>query len=698
MNKAGSILFQITALFLGSIVLAIVIVLSQNLLLRDQTEQTLAKEIFSAESLLFDKIKDSLYQRMEYYAFDSDPGKPSIWKLRGRRSPIAAIQSQNARRIEIAIEPQFNRLQENGTLDTLIIFDKEGNIFKAFVEEFPDKQPNLEPTVRKIIDQGLGKSVLKGFISSNSDIQQFLVFPIYSNATVLAYVYYGLSIQTLTDLFEADSGSSIYLPDREASSSNIYLHSEKLESLELESGASIVTQLEDDFYAVSKRALELVGNPSALLFAKDVNDVIAENQKYLVQAILAATTFLSFAGLVLFILLRKRLLPLREAIEVLRSLTRGDLSARIEKSREDEVGKISEAIDSFRESLVAFNELQLEANKRKIAQQQEILNQTQTLADLLPIERRDSMMSTISDIEQEILKSRDIEKRQSFEVDEDSVTNLFAASFSSLSRELETQYSALDDLVKERTQELEVARDQANAASETKSKFLANMSHELRTPLNAIIGYSEMLSDETDEEGLDWIQEDLKKIKDSAVHQLGLINEILDHSKIEAGKLELYVAEFDVLESLTFLKSISQPLAEKNSNVIEYQFDENLGNMFNDETRLRQSLLNFLSNACKFTNNGTVKFSARSIINNDEPFLEFLVEDSGIGMSEEQVAKVFEEFTQAEEGTSAKFGGTGLGLSITKRLAEMMGGEVEAKSEIGVGSQFYMRVPRKAPS
>ena len=122
--------------------------------------------------------------------------------------------------------------------------------------------------------------------------------------------------------------------------------------------------------------------------------------------------------------------------------------------------------------MVAFNKLQLEANKRKTSQQQEILSQTQTLADLLPIERRDSIKSTISDIEQEISKSREIEKRQGFEVEEDSVTNLFAASFSSLSRELESQYSALDDLVRERTQELEVARDQANAASETKSKFL----------------------------------------------------------------------------------------------------------------------------------------------------------------------------------------------------------------------------------
>ena len=416
MNKAGSILFQVTALFLGSVVLAIVIVLSQNLLLSDQTEQTLAKEIFSAESLLFDKTRDSLYERMEYYAFNSDPGRPSIWKLRGRRSPIAAIQSRNPRRIEIAIEPQFKRLQENGTLDTLIIFDKEGKILKYFAAASLENQPNLEPTVEKIVDQGLGKSIIKGFTSSDSDIQQFLVFPIYSNATVLAYVYYGLSIQTLINIFEEDSGSFIYLPDREASSSKIYSHSAKLESLELENGASIVSQLGHDFYAVSRRALDLAGSPSRIIFAKDVNEVIAENQKYLVQAIVAATTFLGFAGLVLFILLRKRLLPLREAIEVLRSLTRGDLSAKIEKSRDDEVGQISEAIDSFRESLVAFNKLQLEANKRKIAQQQEILNQTQTLADLLPVERQGSMKSTISDIEQEISKSRGIEKRQGLKV------------------------------------------------------------------------------------------------------------------------------------------------------------------------------------------------------------------------------------------------------------------------------------------
>ena len=695
MNKTSSILFQVTSLFIVSIVLAIVIVLSQNLLLRDQTQQTLAKEIFSAESVLFDKTRDSIYQRMEYYAFDSDPGRPSIWKLRGRRSPIAAIQSRNPRRIEIAIEPQFERLQENGTLDTLVIFDKDGVILKSFVGQTTEAAYNPEIVVNKLVQKDLGKSLSKGFVSTDRDIHQFVVFPIYSNATVLAYVYYGLSIQTLVDIFEQDSGSVIHLPDRVEEGVNpLSSNLEQLEDLALQNGDSTVTKIGDDYLAISRRSFELATGMSSVVFAKDVNQVIAESQKYLFQAILGAMLFLGLAGIVLFFLLRKRLLPLREAIDVLKSLASGDLSAQIEKTREDEVGKISEAIDSFRTSILAFNNLQGEANKRKIAQQEEVLVQTQALADLLPIERRESMTNTISELEQEIVKSRSIEARQSFEVDEDGVTNLFAKSFSSLSKELESQYSALDELVKERTKELEVARDQANAASETKSKFLANMSHELRTPLNAIIGYSEMLNEEAIDEGIDWIEEDLKKIKDSATHQLQLINDILDHSKIEAGKLELYLSDFEVLETLNFMKSISQPAAEKNSNVINCEFDENLGQMHSDETRLRQSLLNFLSNACKFTQNGVVTFSAKAIEVEGVASIEFMVGDNGIGMTPEQLGKVFEEFTQAEDSTAAKFGGTGLGLPITKRLVEMMGGEIEVASEPGEGSQFYIRLPR----
>ena len=695
MTRTSSILFQVTALFVVSIVLAIVIVLYENFLLRDQTQQTLAKEIFAAESILFDKTRDSLYQRMEYYAFDSDPGRPSIWKLRGRRSPIAAVQSRNPRRIEIAIEPQFQRLRENGTLDTLIIFNKEGDILKSFEGASEETTKGPEIIVDKLAQKQLSKSLTKGFIQTDTDIHQFVVFPIYSNATVLAYVYYGLSIQTLVNIFEQDSGSVIHLPDKVVESSGpISNYMEELNTLGLLVGDSVVAQLGNDYFAISRRSFELTNQMSSIVFAKDVNEIIAESQKYLLQAILGASAFLGLAGIVLFFLLRKRLLPLRDAIDVLKSLASGDLSAQIEKTREDEVGKISEAIDSFRSSIIAFNNLQTEANKRKIAQQEEVLLQTQALADLLPIERRESMDKTITELENEIVKSRSVEARQSFEVEEDGVTNLFVKSFSSLSKELESQYSALDELVQERTKELEIARDQANTASDTKSKFLANMSHELRTPLNAIIGYSEMLNEEATEEGIDWLEEDLKKIKDSATHQLQLINDILDHSKIEAGKLELYLSEFEVTETLTFLKSISQPLADKNSNVIEYNFDDSLGQMHSDETRLRQSLLNFLSNACKFTQNGVVTFSAKSIDIDGIASIEFMVGDNGIGMTPEQLAKIFEEFTQAEDSTAAKFGGTGLGLPITKRLVEMMGGTIEVTSTSGEGSQFYIRLPR----
>ena len=221
------------------------------------------------------------------------------------------------------------------------------------------------------------------------------------------------------------------------------------------------------------------------------------------------------------------------------------------------------------------------------------------------------------------------------------------------------------------------------------------MSHELRTPLNAIIGYSEMISEEAEEEGQDWLVEDAKKIKDSATHQLQLINDILDHSKIEAGKLELYVAEYDLQEALAFIRNVSQPLATKNSNTLHFEFDDDLGVMYSDETRLRQTLLNLLSNACKFTKEGEVRFSVRNREIDDEDWVSFAVKDSGIGMSEAQVAGIFEEFTQAESSTAAKFGGTGLGLSITKKLIEMMGGSIQVSSEPGVGSTFEMLLPRK---
>ena len=216
--------------------------------------------------------------------------------------------------------------------------------------------------------------------------------------------------------------------------------------------------------------------------------------------------------------------------------------------------------------------------------------------------------------------------------------------------------------------------------------------------MNAIIGYSEMITEEAEDEGYDWLIEDAKKIKDSATHQLQLINDILDHSKIEAGKLELYVSDYDLVEALAFIKNVSQPLADKNNNQLHFEFDEQLGTMHSDETRLRQTLLNLLSNACKFTREGDVWFIVKNQTVDDQEWVSFAVKDSGIGMTADQVAGIFEEFTQAESGgREIRWHWTGL---IHHQEAKRMG-TIEVRSEPGVGSplkcyfpEFYRRLIR----
>ena len=630
---------------------------------------------------------------MEYYAFDADPGKPSIWRLRGRRSPVEAIKSAVPRRIEIAIEPQYQRLVENGTLHNMTIISLTGEIifdFSASAEE-SFMQPEL---AEQLSISFFKKATERGFIESGSSIQQFIIFPIYANATPLAYVYYGRDFRSLATAFEQDSDSLIIAASKQSNSSAQGEADSDLASL-LNLNEPGFAKLKGKTHAVAPFSLDVGrGQSTTIYFAKNIDAAVTEGEAFFYQALILSAAFLALSGLVLFLLLRSRLRPLGDAIEVLDDLAKGNLEAQIEKKRDDEIGKIADALKVFKARINAFNDLQRNARDKKISQQAEILSQTQALAQLLPESRRQSMDGTIIELETEIEKSKTSKAQYGFAVEEDDVSGLFARSFSSLSRELSAQYDELDNLVKERTQELEIARDKANAASDTKSKFLANMSHELRTPLNAIIGYSEMISEEAEEEGHDWLIEDAKKIKDSATHQLQLINDILDHSKIEAGKLELYVSDYDLEEALAFIKNVSQPLATKNSNQLHYDFDESLGVMHSDETRLRQTLLNLLSNACKFTKEGDVWFTVKSRTVNDQEWVSFAVKDSGIGMTEDQVASIFEEFTQAESGTAAKFGGTGLGLSITKKLIEMMGGTIQVHSQPGAGSTFEMLLPR----
>jgi len=251
---------------------------------------------------------------------------------------------------------------------------------------------------------------------------------------------------------------------------------------------------------------------------------------------------------------------------------------------------------------------------------------------------------------------------------------------------LAIQNARLFQEVREKSHELEVA-------SQLKSQFLANMSHELRTPLNAIIGYSEMLQEEAVELGAKQFVADLKKIHASGQHLLELINSVLDLAKIESGKMDLYLESFNVASVVAGVSEVIQPLAQKKSNRLEVECAENVDTMHADLTKVRQTLFNLLSNACKFTENGTVTLSVEREHTEGGDWMVFHVRDTGIGLTPEQMGRLFQEFSQADASTTRKYGGTGLGLALSRRLCQLMGGDITVQSEPGRGSRFTLRLP-----
>ena len=488
--------------------------------------------------------------------------------------------------------------------------------------------------------------------------------------------YYQQFGDTEDDLFDIENFNK--LTDKAASfkAINGSRHSEK----DTELGTSVTLLPLSTF---------LSADEAQLFIFKDERENILRAANVLNLTYVAAISFVIFIISLIAFITTRTFGGITKAIEVLEGLTKGDHTQEmpvrkgILASETDEVGQLSAALGAYKSHLVEMESIREEQAKRRHERDEVIIEKMTALADQLDGSARTLILNDIK-------KMNELADNADRNSSEEASVELMLVAFSRMSDEV-------NGLIDARTSEMETARDEARDASDQKTKFFANMSHELRTPLNAILGYGEMLYEDCEDLGYDDLLPDLKKITSSGTHLLSLINNILDLSKIEAGKMELFVTSFEIENMVQTIKDVSEPLAAKNDNGFVINLDGAMGSMSQDETKLRQCLTNFLSNGFKFTKNGTVTLDVKARMEGDVEFVDFAVIDTGAGMSPEGVAKVFEEYTQAERSTSANYGGTGLGLPISKKFAEMMGGDVIVTSEEGVGSVFTMSVPRECP-
>ena len=483
-STRSSVLFQITFLFSVSSVVALAAVMAQSALMRAQSLEALENEIRSGERTLFKKTAQVARERMSYYAYSSDPGNSSVWQLRGRRSPVEAIRSENRRRIEVVVGPIHEQLTQQGTINTLGILSLEGEPLQFFDSPTifqTDSTPKpagatLEIDPRLTLpSKALSKSLTDGYTLYGNRLQRYVVFPIFANAKILAHIYYGLDFENLKHAFESESDSTIWWSGRSEESSLVPIAG-LLTQFDSKRRDSAMISAGETTYATGKHVITTSsGEEKELFFVKDISATFDASQDFQLLMLGSLIVLLVLSTTIVFVLLRQRLAPLGSSIKVLKDLSEGDLNSRVDYSRDDEIGRISQAIDIFRERLVNFNKLNNEARRQRMRQQEVILARTAELVDLLPIERAAVLEREINLIEGEIESSLDQQNDKSLTVSDNSVTELFAKSFSLLGQELSEQYSVLDQKVRERTLDLEKKSSEIADALQKNEDLLLNI-------------------------------------------------------------------------------------------------------------------------------------------------------------------------------------------------------------------------------
>ena len=493
-------------------------------------------------------------------------------------------------------------------------------------------------------------------------------------------------------------------------------------------GNSLLARARDHSVKVDQLLFSLISELKEELTAER-DQIVADVTTATHRTLIADLLILALGVLLTFMILRSIAVPLRQLVGAIDGLSAGNLSVPIPPASPDEIGSMAHTLALFRDSLRERDRFaaEAEAQRKTIAaaiatisegfvlydaEDRIVLFNEQFrdiypgLADIIkPGTTFDEVLETVIsrslvDLGDQSPEDWIAERKTRHEHSGGFAEYRYGGRFVRISeRRIQgggtvAVYSDITEL-RQQNLELEEARELSEVANRTKSQFLANMSHELRTPLNAIIGYSEILQEDATDAGQGELVPDLKKIEGAGRHLLGLINDILDLSKVEAGKMDVFIEDIDIASLFDEVRSIITPLVAKNGNVLELRLPDRIGSMNTDRTKVKQCLLNVLSNASKFTRDGKLTVEVERL-EAERPMIRIRISDTGIGMSEEQLGRLFQAFSQADASTTKKFGGTGLGLAITKHFCRLLGGDITVTSVVGVGSTFTMVLPDQA--